>query len=141
MDKHWKEVFVSEYFKNGGNGAAAYAVAKPDITPASAKVQACKLLRKSEIRSAIQERMTAYRETSAVAEVVTRDQLTKDTRRLMKKSEESGNFQAALKAIDTLAKLNGLYEPNDTKGVNGYLELIKQLSVVKIDNVNLLLDK
>lgn len=139
--KAWQTVFVSEYFKNGQNGAAAYAIAKPSISPASAKVQACKLLKRPEIQSAIEERMTAYRETSAVAEVITRDQLTKDARRLMQKAEESGNFQAALKSVDTVAKLHSLYTPDKEAGMKGYLTLVNQLCNVKIGAVNLLLNE
>ncbi|MBF0291314.1 MAG: hypothetical protein HQK86_04075 [Nitrospinae bacterium] len=132
---------MSEYFRNGQNGAAAYAIAKPGVKPGAAKVGACNLLKRPEIQSAIQERMATYRETSAVAEAITRDQLTKDARRLMEKAEEAGNYQAALKSVDTQAKLYGFYETNDAKGYEGYLNLIKKLSVVKIDNVNLLLEK
>jgi hypothetical protein len=40
----WHETFITEYLKNGGNGAQAYLKAKPGVTENTAKTNAARLL-------------------------------------------------------------------------------------------------
>lgn len=130
--KPWIEVFVTEYLQNGQNGAAAYHEARPEINPKSAKVGACKLLKRVEVQRAIQERLAETRQIATAEEiVVTRSIATRNAQRIMEKAEKSDRLDTALKANDQISRLHGLYdmsEPDTTK----YVTLIQNIFGVNV---------
>jgi len=57
-DQAVDDIFVAEYLSNGFNGAAAYRVAHPKASAATAGANAYNLLKKTEIRKKVREWVT-----------------------------------------------------------------------------------
>jgi phage terminase small subunit len=104
--KHTEEQFVIEYIKNGGNGTQAYLAVKPNSSEKSAKVSACRLLKKPAVIDAIQKAS----ENKSVEAIASRDYLIKEAHEIGKDAFKKDKHGTAIKAVDTKAKLNHIYD-------------------------------
>jgi hypothetical protein len=122
--KHTEEQFVIEFLKNGGNGKKAYLTVKPNSSEKSAKVSACKLLKKPAVIDAIQKAsQKGYDEG-----IASRAYLINEAHEIGQDAFKKDKHGAAIKAVDTKAKLNHIYdEENDESG--RYSALLQSINI------------
>jgi len=105
--KDWEENFINIYFNNGGNGTEAYVLARPGISYDAAKVNASKLLTKTNIQKRIAEKNIEIRSR----EEIKLGDLVAELKRLINdcKTDERVDRVNMLKALDQLSKIGGFY--------------------------------
>ena len=118
------------YIGNGFNGQAAYLKVRPKVTINTAKVNACRILAKPEV----QEYILNKQDQTHVKTISSRDYLIKQAHRIGETAEQSEKLDTALKAIDSKAKLAGIYT-QEMQPMEGYADLLKTLVIVN-GNVN-----
>ena len=120
-----EEVFVTEYVKNFGNAVKAYMVAYPDASPETAKSSAYLMLRRPNIKKAIEFRRKEFMNTLKI----TKEHVLLKVLRLQTKTEEAEDYSNSLKACDMLAKMAGAYAPDTQVNV-----LINNAQVKEIED-------
>lgn len=127
-----EEQFVIEYIKNGGNGTQAYLAVKPNSNGKSAKVSACRLLKKPAVIDAIQKAT----EKGYDEGITSREYLIKEAHEIGQDAFKKDKHGAAIKAVDTKAKLNHLYkeEVDESAGYNALLQAIN-INIPGLSNV------
>ena len=105
MNKKHK-LFIEEYLTNGMNASAAYKTVYK-CSDATAGTNGNKLLQNTEIKKAIEE---AQKDTVNRLQI-TRDELIQDLIDI-KNSQKEGFPPTAIKAIEVIAKMLGMNEPD-----------------------------
>ena len=123
--------FVQAWLTNGFNGVQAYLKVKPTVSYNTAQTQAGSILGRSEVQAYIHDKQVKN-ESETVAE---RNYLILQAHKLGLKAEDHDKLDTALKAVDSKAKLAGLYTQEVDQG-EGYGDLLRTLVIVNGD-VNL----
>jgi phage terminase small subunit len=122
--KHTEEQFVIEYIKNGGNGTQAYLAVKPNSSEKSAKVSACRLLKKPAVIDAIKQAS----EKGYDEGIASREYLIKEAHEIGKDAFRKDKHGAAIKAVDTKAKLNHIYDETKDESAT-YSALLQSINI------------
>ena len=123
--------FADAWIANGFNGVQAYLKVKPTVSYNTAQTQAGSILGRSEVQAYIHDKQVKN-ESETVAE---RNYLILQAHKLGLKAEDHDKLDTALKAVDSKAKLAGLYTQEVDQG-EGYGDLLRTLVIVNGD-VNL----
>ena len=122
--------FADAWLANGFNGVQAYFQIKPKVTYNTAARQSSDILKRDDVQTYIAKSQTKNK-ANKVAE---RDFLILQAHDLGLKAEDNDKLDTALKAVDSKAKLAGLYTQEVDQG-EGYADLLKTLVIVN-GNVN-----
>ena len=108
-NKH--KIFCREYVKNGLNGTKAYMKAYPDCTEETARINASKLLTKTNIQNYIKELQDKAESKDIMTTIQKKEFLTN-----MILKDKDANRTDRLRALDILNKMDGEYiEKVETK--------------------------
>lgn len=106
-----KMKFIDEYFNNGFNPALAYASVYQSVTKGTAYSNSAKLLKSPDVELEIMQRQAAI----AKSEQIHRSDIVKTLRKLVQRYEEDGaGAREAIKALDMMCRLGGLYPKEPT---------------------------
>ncbi|MHA2219030.1 MAG: terminase small subunit [Candidatus Hodarchaeales archaeon] len=122
--KHTEEMFVIEYIRNGGNGKKAYLAVKPNSSEKSAKVSACRLLKKPVVIDAIQ-RTSEKRYDESIA---SREYLINEAHEIGQDAFKKDKHGAAIKSVDIKAKLNHIYDETIDESAT-YSTLLQSINI------------
>ena len=122
--------FVQEYLANGFNGQQAYLKIKPNVTAKTANQQGYLLPNRPDIQEYIQD----HQEKNHVKTISSRDYLITKANRIGETAEQTAKLDTALKSVDQVAKLAGIYT-TEAQPMEGYADLLKTLVIVN-GNVN-----
>lgn len=117
--------FADEYLANGYNAAAAYRVAYPNASDASAKAVAYRVLKYPDVKKYIDERRNLIYDSLAIDAAHIAEQLASIA--FAEKGDEVYNVQAKIKALDLLQKQLGL----QTKNQNISADVAGQVTIVE----------
>lgn len=117
--------FADEYLANGYNAAAAYRVAYPNASDASAKAVAYRVLKYPDVKKYIDERRNLIYDSLAIDAAHIAEQLASIA--FAEKGDEVYNVQAKIKALDLLQKQLGL----QTKNQNISADAAGQVTIVE----------
>lgn len=117
--------FADEYLANGYNAAAAYRVAYPNASDASAKAVAYRVLKYPDVKKYIDERRNLIYDSLAIDAAHIAEQLASIA--FAEKGDEVYNVQAKIKALDLLQKQLGL----QTKNQNISADVVGQVTIVE----------
>lgn len=120
--------FADEYLANGYNAAAAYRVAYPNASDASAKAVAYRVLKYPDVKKYIDERRNLIYDSLAIDAAHIAEQLASIA--FAEKGDEVYNVQAKIKALDLLQKQLGLQTKNQniSADVAGQVTIVEDLS-------------
>jgi phage terminase small subunit len=113
---HTEEMFVAEYISNGGNGKQAYMTVRPKASQQTAKVNACKMLKRPAVKKALQE-VKSKKMDEAIA---SQEYLINEAHKIGKDAYKKDKHGAALKAVETKAKLNHVFDDKESDITNWY---------------------
>jgi hypothetical protein len=114
---------IDEYFINGLKQKEAYISVYKNVTNKAADVNASKLFARPEVQAEIAKRQAL---TSAKFEI-TRESLVKDLNHIKNKNLDAFP-PSAIKAIEVMAKMLGLNEPDKVE-ISGELPI--QINIIK----------
>jgi phage terminase small subunit len=109
-------MFVAEYISNGGNGKQAYMTVRPKASQQTAKVNACKMLKRPAVKKALQE-VKSKKMDEAIA---SQEYLINEAHKIGKDAYKKDKHGAALKAVETKAKLNHVFDDKESDITNWY---------------------
>jgi phage terminase small subunit len=130
---HTEEMFVAEYIKNGGNGKQAYMTVRPKASMATAKVNACKMLKRPAVKRALQE-VKSKKLDQAIA---SREYLINQAHEIGKDAYKKEKHGAALKSVELKGKLNNVFEDKESD-LEMWKAAVQRLGLHRVDvNVNI----
>ena len=101
--------FISEYMTNGFNGKRAYMAVYPQSAESTAEVNASRLLSNAKIKAEVEKRQDILKEKYSIS----REKLVEDLIDI-KDANKREAAQTAIKAIEVIARMLGLNEPDKT---------------------------
>ena len=119
---------ANEYLNNGFNGQAAYLKHKPHVKVTTARTKAYEIMKRVDV----QEHIASIQEKNTATAVSSRDFLILKADRIGNKAEDNDKLDTALKAVDSVAKLAGIYT-QENQPMDGYVDLLKTLVIVQGD--------
>ena len=124
--KPWEQLFCNEYVQNGQNQRQALLKAKPNLTPGSASTIANRLLNRVDVQDYIQELTnTQIDKLQDQENRWTRDATLNRLDQVIGQAEDKEQYQAAIRGVETGAKIAGLFQPED-KAKDKYLTFVQQ---------------
>jgi len=121
---HTEELFVIEYLRNGQNATQAYLTVRPNSSIKSAKVSACRLLKKSSVIEAIKNEVEKRYDES----IASREYLINEAHEIGKEARQDKSYGSAIKAIELKGKLNKVFDSEEPE-MKGYINLIQSITV------------
>jgi hypothetical protein len=118
------QAFLDNYIKNGYDGTNAYLTIKPNVTRASASVLAHRLLKRDDIKAALDIKQTE----SAQSAIASRDYLIQEAHEIGMEARTAGKLNTALTAVETKGKLNRVYD-RESDNPADYGKLIQTLVI------------
>jgi len=124
---HTEELFVIEYLRNGQNATQAYLTVRPNSSIKSAKVSACRLLKKSSVIGSIKNEVEKRYDES----IASREYLTEEAHIIGRDAFKKGKHGPAIKAVELKGKLNKIFDADEPE-LKGWHALMQQIVI----NVN-----
>ena len=130
--KPHENALIKEFMSNGFNRSLAYLKIKPATLPGSARTASSKFFLQPHIKDEIYR----LQKTDRSNKVSSKEYLTLRSHNIGLKAENASKLNTALRAIDQVARINGLYN-QQSEEMGGYEDLLKTLVVVNGDvNIN-----
>ena len=122
---------VQAYVNNGFNKTRAYKTVFPHCADESAKVQGCKMLNQEHLQQAI----TELTDNKIQPIKDSKQAIIEEAVGITQEARAQKQYSAAMKGLDTRAKLGGYYE-QDEESSQKYLTFINQINNNTLINVN-----
>jgi phage terminase small subunit len=127
--KHTEEMFIAEYIKNGGNGKEAYMTVRPKASKETAKVNACRMLKRPGVQRALQD-VRGERLEEAIA---SQEYLIHEAHEIGQEARQDKSYGAALKGVELKAKLNHVFEDSKESDLMQWYQSIQRLGLKLIN--------
>lgn len=121
------KAIIKEYLSNGFKGPLAYLTVRPNVTAATARVNASKLLTQPHIQAEIQR----IQDSDYADAVASREYLIKEAHDIGELAKSQDKLNTALSAVEAKGRLNKVYD-KDNVPMDGYTNLIQTLVQVNV---------
>lgn len=122
---------VKAYVSNGFNKTEAYKSAFPDCSSESAMVSGCRMLNQEHMKVAIQEE--TEKNISPLKD--SKEAIIKEAIEITGLAKDKAQYSAAMKGLDTRAKLGGYYDQDEESGTK-YMAFVQQITNNTQFNIN-----
>ena len=122
-----ERALVQAYVNNGFNKKAAYRSVFPNAADSTCEVNGYKALSKPTIKAAVQE--LTEQKTSQLKD--SKDSIVNEAIAITQEARKVKQYSAAIKALDTRAKLGGFYD-QDADDVQKYAQFVQQIKAKNI---------
>ena len=126
--KAWHTQFIIEYLKNGENGLQAYKTVKPNVSDETAGVNACKLLKETNVTLELHRLREKTLDVAVSTLQISQSKLTNNAETFINMAIEDRNPNAGLKGVELQAKLHGILDKRERES-SGWVNLINELTI------------
>jgi hypothetical protein len=127
---------VKAYVSNGYNKGKAYASVYPDCNTNTSRINGWKMLTQPHVKLAIE----AYTDKEAASLKDSKQAIITEAVEITQEARSQKQYSAAMKGLDTRAKLGGYYE-QDEESSQKYISFVQQITNNTLINVSDKTDK